>query len=144
MMTDWLKSLEKTAGIARDAGRVVSHSLRNLGSLPAKILEEIRSDIDAMRERDPAARSDVEVLLLYSGVHAILAYRVAHKLYLSRHYFSARLIDALIAGAPYETEPGYGWDPTDPDPDNPYHAVYGPPEETLPESAQTPAPEPAQ
>lgn len=51
---------------------------------------------------------------------------------------------ALIAGAPYETEPGYGWDPTDPDPDNPYHAVYGPPEETLPESAQTPAPEPAQ
>lgn len=35
---------------------------------------------------------------------------------------------ALIAGAPYETEPGYGWDPTDPDPENPYHAVYGAPD----------------
>ncbi len=53
---------------------------------------EIRDDIAAVRERDPAAKSDLEVLLLYSGVHAILAYRVAHKLYLSEHYFTARAI----------------------------------------------------
>ena len=48
-----------------------------------------------MRDRDPAARNDVEVLLLYSGVHAILAYRVAHKLYLGKKYFSARAVSQL-------------------------------------------------
>lgn len=32
---------------------------------------------------------------------------------------------ALIDGAPYETEEDFGWDPTDPDENNPYHAVYG-------------------
>lgn len=56
---------------------------------------EINDDIMAVRQRDPAARSDIEILLLYSGVHAILAYRVAHKLYLSEHYFSARAISQL-------------------------------------------------
>ncbi len=56
------------------------------------VAREIRDDIAAVRERDPAAKSDLEVLLLYSGVHAILAYRVAHKLYLSEHYFAARAI----------------------------------------------------
>lgn len=61
-----------------------------------KLLEpiqaEIKDDIQAVKQRDPAARSDLEVLLLYSGVHAILAYRVAHKLYLSEHYFAARAV----------------------------------------------------
>ena len=58
----------------------------------AAVREEIATDIAAVRQRDPAARSDLEILLLYSGVHAILAYRVAHKLYLSKHYFAARAI----------------------------------------------------
>ena len=58
-------------------------------------IDEIRTDIDAVRARDPAAKSDVEVLLLYSGVHALLAYRVAHRLYVSEHYFSARLVSQL-------------------------------------------------
>ncbi len=56
------------------------------------VRREIEDDIAAVRERDPAARSNLEILLLYSGVHAILAYRVAHKLYLSEHYFAARAI----------------------------------------------------
>ena len=59
------------------------------------IVQEIRTDIDAVRQRDPAAKSDIEVLLLYSGVHALLAYRVSHKLYVSQHYFSARLVSQL-------------------------------------------------
>ena len=59
------------------------------------IVHEIRTDIDAVRQRDPAAKSDIEVLLLYSGVHALLAYRVSHKLYVSQHYFSARLVSQL-------------------------------------------------
>ena len=59
------------------------------------IRDEIREDVDAVRQRDPAARSDAEILLLYSGVHAILAYRVAHKLYLSGHPLSARTVSQL-------------------------------------------------
>lgn len=43
----------------------------------------------------------------------------------------------LIPGEPYEVEPGYGWDPSDPDPENPYHAVYGVPEDTLPVTEET-------
>ncbi|MDY4886709.1 MAG: serine O-acetyltransferase EpsC [Eubacteriales bacterium] len=54
--------------------------------------DEVKTDIAAVRERDPAARNDLEVLMLYSGVHAILAYRVAHKLYLGKKYFPARAV----------------------------------------------------
>ena len=57
-----------------------------------KTVEEIRDDVKATRERDPAARSDAEVLLLYSGVHALAAYRIAHKLHENKHYFPARAI----------------------------------------------------
>lgn len=66
-----------------------------LKKLFEEISAEIKTDIAAVRERDPAARNDVEVLLLYSGVHAILAYRVAHKLYLGKRYFPARAVSQL-------------------------------------------------
>lgn len=59
------------------------------------IKEEIKEDIEAVKQRDPAARGNVEILLLYSGVHAILCYRVAHRLYLGEHYFSARVVSQL-------------------------------------------------
>ncbi|MDP8233643.1 MAG: serine O-acetyltransferase [Candidatus Saelkia tenebricola] len=39
-----------------------------------------RSEIDATVERDPAARSRLEIIFLYSGFHAIVAYRVANLL----------------------------------------------------------------
>ena len=68
-------------------------------SAPVRIIEnvkkEIKDDIGAIKARDPAAKSDVEVLLLYSGLHAVLAYRVAHKLYLGNHTFSARAVSQL-------------------------------------------------
>ena len=54
--------------------------------------EAVKADVRTTRERDPAARSDMEVLLLYSGVHALIAYRAAHKLYENKHYFAARAI----------------------------------------------------
>ena len=53
---------------------------------------EIAETDNTVKERDPAARSAAEVLLLYSGVHAILAHRVSHKLYEKGHYFSARAL----------------------------------------------------
>ena len=39
------------------------------------------SEIKVVKERDPAAKSDVEVLLLYPGLHALMVYRIAHKLW---------------------------------------------------------------
>jgi serine O-acetyltransferase len=85
-------------GAKRFAGTVygtVSDAVRPVKELYEAVRNEIRDDVAAVRQRDPAAKSDVEVLLLYSGVHAILAYRVAHRLYLGRRYFSARAISQL-------------------------------------------------
>ncbi len=84
--------LAKGAGAAKDA---LKKHLPKLGRLADSISDEIKTDVAAVRDRDPAARNDVEVLLLYSGVHAILAYRVAHKLYLGKKYFSARAVSQL-------------------------------------------------
>ena len=51
-----------------------------------------------MQEETKKQQSDTEVLLLYSGLHAILAYRVSHKLYLTEHYFSARAVSQMCGG----------------------------------------------
>ena len=60
-----------------------------------ELCRSVREDVNAVRERDPAARSNLEVLLLYSGVHALIAHRIAHGLYLREHYFSARAISQI-------------------------------------------------
>ena len=69
--------------------------------------EQLRNDIATIKERDPAARSNAEIILLYSGFHAMAAYRIAHKLYLSKHYFSARMISQMARRATgIEIHPG--------------------------------------
>lgn len=40
-----------------------------------------QDEVKAARERDPAAKSAVEIVLLYSGFHAIVAYRISHVLW---------------------------------------------------------------
>ena len=52
----------------------------------------IKFEIDTVKERDPAAASSAEVLLLYSGLHAIMAHRLAHMLYRHGHVFIARAV----------------------------------------------------
>lgn len=41
----------------------------------------LREDIDTARTHDPAARSAVEIVLNYSGLHAIWAHRLSHRLW---------------------------------------------------------------
>lgn len=53
----------------------------------------LSDDIRAIRERDPAARSNLEVLLTYPGLHAVAMHRVAHVL----HRRGRRLLARLIA-----------------------------------------------
>ena len=55
------------------------------------ILAYIRREIQVVRERDPAIKSNLEVFL-YPSFKAILHYRLAHRLYLKKHYFLARWI----------------------------------------------------
>lgn len=56
------------------------------------MFENIRYDIASIRDRDPAARSTAEVLLLYPGLHAVIAYRIAHWLFLHKRFFLARWV----------------------------------------------------
>lgn len=55
------------------------------------MISYIKEEIQVIRERDPAIKSNMEVFL-YPGFKAILRYRVAHKLYLKKHYFLARWV----------------------------------------------------
>lgn len=52
----------------------------------------LKEDIEAVFERDPAARSVFEVIITYSGLHAIWFHRLAHALYKRKFYFIARCI----------------------------------------------------
>ncbi|MBQ6702475.1 MAG: serine O-acetyltransferase [Clostridia bacterium] len=71
------------------------------------IKDTVSEDVKTVKERDPAATSTAEVLLLYSGLHAVWAHRVSHKLYKKDHKFAARLISQgakMITGI--EIHPG--------------------------------------
>jgi serine O-acetyltransferase len=52
----------------------------------------LRKEIQAVFERDPAAKSLLEVLFCYPGLHAILLHRIAHFFYQRKFFFIARLI----------------------------------------------------
>ncbi len=51
---------------------------------------------DSVRRRDPAATSNAEIVLLYSGVHAVAGHRIAHKLYTSGHTLAARAVSQFV------------------------------------------------
>ena len=54
-------------------------------------IQNIKEEIRIIRERDPAIHSNMEVFL-YPSFKVMLYYRLAHKMYLRRHYFLARWI----------------------------------------------------
>ncbi len=73
-----------TEPAATAAGSVVARPPTLGASVPARlahVVSVIRDDVAAARRNDPAAGSDIEVVLLYPGLHAIWAYRGAHALW---------------------------------------------------------------
>lgn len=56
------------------------------------MLETIKTDLNTVLEKDPAARNRAEVFLTYSGFHAICMYRFAHFLYLHNYKLCARIV----------------------------------------------------
>lgn len=59
------------------------------------MFKTLRNDISAVFERDPAARSLLEVLTCYPGLHALQMHRIAHFFYRHRLYFIARFISHI-------------------------------------------------
>jgi serine O-acetyltransferase len=59
------------------------------------MLARLREDIACILERDPAARSRLEVLLCYPGLHALVFHRLAHALWRAGLRLSARFVSQL-------------------------------------------------
>ena len=58
--------------------------------------EALRRDLAAVRERDPAARTDLEIVLTYPGLHAVWGHRLSHRLWVRGRKLPARLVSALV------------------------------------------------
>ena len=83
------KKIAEGAGMALGALRKTAKDACRSGR---DLIREVRYDIEAFRQRDPAATSSAEIVLLYSGLHARTAHRLSHKLYQKGHGFTARLV----------------------------------------------------
>ena len=60
------------------------------------MFKEIKTDIAAILDRDPAARNAWEVFFMYPGFKAIMSHRIAHKLYNKGHKFIASKISNKV------------------------------------------------
>jgi serine O-acetyltransferase len=59
------------------------------------MFKSLKEDIEVIFDQDPAARSYIEVILTYSGLHAIWAHRLAHALFKRKWFFLARAISQI-------------------------------------------------
>lgn len=60
-----------------------------------KILKRIKDDVNMVFEQDPAARTTLEVVTSYAGIHAVWSHLIAHELYKKKKYILARLISQI-------------------------------------------------
>ena len=59
------------------------------------MFKHTKADINFILDNDPAARSKLEVFLLYPSVHSLIMYRISHFFYGKKRFFIARLISQL-------------------------------------------------
>ncbi len=59
------------------------------------MFKRLREDIRSIKERDPAARSGAEIFFLYSGLHAVIYYRISNWFYRHKCMFLARMVSQL-------------------------------------------------
>lgn len=57
-----------------------------------KTIKELYEDAKNIKEKDPAARNILEIIILYPGFHVLVFYRIAHFFYKHKRFFIARLI----------------------------------------------------
>ena len=77
---------------AATATALAAHTAKKLRRRARDLGAELRYDIEAFRQRDPAAQSNAEIALLYSGFHARTAHRLSHCLYKNGHTLAARAV----------------------------------------------------
>lgn len=88
-ISDFVPEMQKAVQSAAKNGSKIA---KTAYAVTKKAVKEIKEDVATVRERDPAASSDLEVLLLYSGFHAVLSHRLAHALHKRGHVFAARAV----------------------------------------------------
>ena len=59
------------------------------------MFNSLRENIACILERDPAARSKLEILTCYPGLHAIMAHKLAHRLWQAKFYWLGRMVSHL-------------------------------------------------
>ena len=59
------------------------------------MFKSLREDVEAVFQRDPAARSRLEVVLCYPGIHALVLHRLAHAMWRRRWLVSARWVSQV-------------------------------------------------
>jgi serine O-acetyltransferase len=59
------------------------------------LFKTLRNDVDVVLDQDPAARNRLEVIINYSGVHAVWCHRLAHWLWNRKLYFIARFLSQV-------------------------------------------------
>lgn len=59
------------------------------------MIKDLYLDAKNIKEKDPAAKNILEVIILYQGFHILVYHRIAHFLYKKKLYFLARLISQL-------------------------------------------------
>ncbi len=102
-----IKFDEKEYFISLPDKKRVQSAAKTCKTVVSEGVSQLKSDVKTVRERDPAATSDMEVLTLYSGIHATLAYRAANALSRKGLTFPARCISQgtkMITGI--EIHPG--------------------------------------
>ncbi len=60
-----------------------------------RMFKSFKEDIEVVFDQDPAARNYLEVILTYSGLHAIWAHRIAHAFFKRKFFFIARVISQV-------------------------------------------------
>jgi serine O-acetyltransferase len=58
------------------------------------MFRQIREQVETIFREDPAAKSTLEILLCYPGLHVMIWHRLAHRLYLEKLYLLARMVSS--------------------------------------------------
>lgn len=66
--------------------------INKIKDLSKRAVERVTEDVKVIYEKDPAARNILEVIFCYPGLHALISYRIAHKLYTWKVPFIPRLM----------------------------------------------------
>jgi serine O-acetyltransferase len=61
-----------------------------------KFIKEIYDDCKSIKDRDPAAKNILTVILLYPGLHAVIFHKITHFLYMKKLYFLSRLLSQIM------------------------------------------------